>query len=270
MLGKYFKTGDIARFHNVSADTVRYYDKEGLVTPTVVKNNKYRYYNINDTLKFSCVTRLREMDVSINNIKNWLESSNLNELISFNMDHIESLELQRFLIDKKISYIKEFNKRMESFKKNPNAIEYENNDFIYICNDLELTAYTDNVHIDKPIDISGVLDEFWTRTSFLGYMNQIQKSDSDKKRKGYCANIISSDCEVIERIDFTNTLRFNYIGDIFSDNIYLDEVIEKVHLYCVQSEYSLKGNYYEVYYLSQDIKDIPVYYVHIYFPLKDK
>ncbi|SKC76874.1 MerR family transcriptional regulator [Maledivibacter halophilus] len=270
MFGKYFKTGDVARFHNVSSDTVRYYDKEGLVTPTVVKNNKYRYYNINDTLKFSSATRLREVGVSINSIKSWLEYNNLNDLIAFNLEHIENLEMQRMLIDKKISYVKEFNNWMESFKKNPNAIEYKKDDFIYICNDLDLTVYNEDVNIDKPIDISGVLDEFWTRTSFLGYMNQLEGCDLDNKGKVYCANIVSSDCDVIERVDFTNTLRFNYIGDIFSDNTYLDEVIQKIYSYCAENEYRLKGNYYEVYYLSQDIDGIPVYYVHIYFPLENK
>ncbi|WP_077703869.1 MerR family DNA-binding transcriptional regulator [Virgibacillus dokdonensis] len=56
MAEKYFKTGDIAKFHGVSSDTVRYYDKENLVTPSVVKDNKYRYYSLNDALKFSNVT----------------------------------------------------------------------------------------------------------------------------------------------------------------------------------------------------------------------
>lgn len=264
MFGKYFKTGDMARFHNVSSDTVRYYDKEGLVTPTVVKNNKYRYYDINDTLKFSCVTRLREMDVSIDSIKDWLEYDNLNDLTSFNIKHVENLELQKLLIDKKIAYIKEFNKRMESFKLNPNTIEYKKGDFIYICNDLNFTTDNENIHMDKPIDISGVLDEFWTRTSFLGYMNQLQD-----KGKVYCANIVSSDCDIIKRVDFGNTLRFNYIGDVFSDNTYLDEVMEKVNSYCNKNRYKLKGDYYEVYYLSQSVDETPIYYVHIYFPLED-
>ncbi|WP_026895518.1 MerR family DNA-binding transcriptional regulator [Clostridiisalibacter paucivorans] len=269
MFGKYFKTGDVARFHNVSSDTVRYYDKEGLVTPTVIKNNRYRYYDINDTLKFSCVTRLREMEVSINSIKDWLEYNNLNDLIAFNIEHVESLELQKLLIDKKIAYIKEFNKRLESFKLNPNAVEYKKGDFIYVCNDLNFTTDDENIHMDRPIDISDVLDEFWTRTSFLGYMNQLQDFDSQDKGKVYCANIVSSDCDIIQRIDFVNTLRFNYIGDVFSDNMYLDEVMEKVDSYCDKNKCNLKGNYYEVYYLSQDVDERPIYYVHIYFPLED-
>lgn len=269
MFGKYFKTGDVARFHNVSSDTVRYYDKERLVTPTVIKNNRYRYYDINDTLKFSSVTRLRELDISIHRIRDWLEYNNLNDLICFNLDHVEHLEWQKLLIDKKITYIKEFNKRMESFKSNPNAVEYIKDDFIYICSDLNYKTENERIQMDKPIDISNVLDEFWSRTSFLGYMNQLKERDSEDNGKVYCANIISSDCDEVQRVDFINTLRFNYIGDVFSDHRYLDEAMEKVDSYCEKNKCRPKGNYYEVYYLSQEVDESPVYYVHLYFPLEE-
>lgn len=42
-----FIIGDMAKIHNVSTQTLRYYDKIGLLNPKVVdKNNGYRYYTI--------------------------------------------------------------------------------------------------------------------------------------------------------------------------------------------------------------------------------
>ena len=38
--------GEVARLFNISKDTLRYYDKIGILKPEVNKENGYRFYDI--------------------------------------------------------------------------------------------------------------------------------------------------------------------------------------------------------------------------------
>ncbi|OZI11828.1 hypothetical protein CEW92_09885 [Bacillaceae bacterium SAS-127] len=268
VVNKYFKTGEVAKFHNVSPDTVRYYHKEKLVEPTVVKDNKYRYYTLNDTLKFSSVTWLRELGVPLHQIKDWFTYSDLNEVTSFHSDYIKALQQEKQLIDKKINYLQQFNARMESFQRSPNQLEYVENDFIYICHALSFTADEDGFNIDEPTYEETVDDPFWTKTSIISFTNTIQNSDDPQKGQVCCSNIIPSECDDIEKLKFTRALRYNYIGDTFSDRTYRNRIKTQVIQHCAENNLSLQPNFYELYYLYQNVNECPVYYVHVYFPLQ--
>ncbi len=265
MFEKYFKTGDIAKFHNVSSDTVRYYDKEEVVGPTIIKNNRYRYYNFNDTLKFSLATRLRETGVSINQVKRWLEYDNLLDLEKSNAQHIQELECERELINKKIDYMHAFNEKLKSFNDRPNTIEYLEKDFMYICHDRSLTPADKTLGLDQFVDLSQVFDAFWSRTSFIGYINTMETQKEENEKEIFCANIIPSDCDSVRKKEFKNVLRFSYVGDINSQKTYTQEVVAKVKKYCNNHGYTLQKRFYEVYYLSQIADGQSTYYIHLYF-----
>lgn len=38
-------TGQVSKIFNISKDTLRYYDKMGLLKPEINKSNGYRYYS---------------------------------------------------------------------------------------------------------------------------------------------------------------------------------------------------------------------------------
>lgn len=54
MKGK-FLIGELARIFNISADTLRHYDRIGLFQPDPNEKNKYRYYSIG---KFFLLSRI--------------------------------------------------------------------------------------------------------------------------------------------------------------------------------------------------------------------
>ena len=47
-----YLVNQIARFFNVTRDTIRYYDKLGIIKPNINKKNKYRYYSREDLISF--------------------------------------------------------------------------------------------------------------------------------------------------------------------------------------------------------------------------
>ncbi len=44
-----FLIGELAKLFNISTDTLRYYDKIGLLKPKYDKDNGYRYYTYRNT-----------------------------------------------------------------------------------------------------------------------------------------------------------------------------------------------------------------------------
>jgi DNA-binding transcriptional MerR regulator len=63
-----FSIGEAAEFFGISRDLLRYYEKEGLVSPSGVGSNSYRQYAFKDLLKLNYVRVLRALDFSLEDI----------------------------------------------------------------------------------------------------------------------------------------------------------------------------------------------------------
>ncbi len=72
--GFYFKTGDFAELAGVNKRTLHYYDEMGLFHPSHVGENGYRYYAVNQLDQLALIVTLRDLGVSLKDIKTCLES----------------------------------------------------------------------------------------------------------------------------------------------------------------------------------------------------
>ena len=80
-------------FFNITKETLRYYEKEGLLNP-VVGENKYRYYSDWDVFLLAEFRRLRALDYSIKDIKQISAISSQKDLIDF-LNNKQSYYLSR-------------------------------------------------------------------------------------------------------------------------------------------------------------------------------
>ena len=69
-----FNISETSRMTGLSIDTLRYYDKIGLIESKKNPNNRYRYYTIGDISIINHIKNLRDLDLSINDIKLLLHS----------------------------------------------------------------------------------------------------------------------------------------------------------------------------------------------------
>lgn len=69
-----FNISETSRITGLSIDTLRYYDKIGLIQSKKNPNNRYRYYTIGDISIISHIKNLRDLDLSICDIKLLLHS----------------------------------------------------------------------------------------------------------------------------------------------------------------------------------------------------
>lgn len=69
----YITAGQLANLHNITKQTVLFYDKNGLLPPAFVNNeNGYRYYSTSQYLTLALILNLRKMNVSLSDIRAYL------------------------------------------------------------------------------------------------------------------------------------------------------------------------------------------------------
>lgn len=82
----YFSVGEAAKAAHTTSETLRHYDRIGLVKPSKKDEwTNYRYYTKQDIIRLNTVRALQLMDLSLQEIKKVLEYDDLEKIIDFLM-----------------------------------------------------------------------------------------------------------------------------------------------------------------------------------------
>lgn len=80
----YFSVGDAAKAAHVTSETLRHYDRIGLVEPSKKDSlTNYRYYTEQDLVRIHTVRALQQMDMPLQKIKEVLEFDDLQKIIDY-------------------------------------------------------------------------------------------------------------------------------------------------------------------------------------------
>ena len=102
-----FTVGEMARFHNLPKQTLIFYDKINLFKPKIVDSlNKYRYYTPDQFEVLDSICMLKEMGLSLNEIREFMENRNEETTI-------ELLKRQKHILSSQISHLKLIEKRLD-------------------------------------------------------------------------------------------------------------------------------------------------------------
>ncbi len=81
---KYFSVGEAAKAVHTTSETLRHYDRIGLVKPSKKDEwTNYRYYTEQDIVRLHTVRALQLMDLPLKEIKKVLEYDDLEKIVSF-------------------------------------------------------------------------------------------------------------------------------------------------------------------------------------------
>lgn len=81
---KYFSVGEAAKAVQTTSETLRHYDRIGLVKPSKKDEwTNYRYYTQQDIVRLNTVRALQLMDLPLQEIKKVLEYDDLEKIINF-------------------------------------------------------------------------------------------------------------------------------------------------------------------------------------------
>lgn len=104
----YYKISEISKLYDIGVDSLRYYERLGILTPKR-DTNGYRLYNLTDLYKLNIIRDLRALNFSMAQIKDYLDQQSLNNTLKLlhkeeNMIEleIENLKARRIIIQDRI------------------------------------------------------------------------------------------------------------------------------------------------------------------------
>lgn len=105
----HYKISEISKLYNIGIDSLRYYEKLGILKPRR-DTNGYRLYNLKDMYKLNIIRDLRVLGFSMAQIKEYLDSQSVRHTLSFLQNELEllkrkqeELHIKEMIIQDKIS-----------------------------------------------------------------------------------------------------------------------------------------------------------------------
>lgn len=117
MAKKTYQVGELATYFNVTRDTIRYYDKVGILHPQEVSENGYRIYTRDDFIRMEYIMQLKQLGMPLDRIKDVVNGSSIEEAA-------EMVSIQATEVARQIEELKNLQSMIEAYKRNyQSAIE---------------------------------------------------------------------------------------------------------------------------------------------------
>lgn len=81
MMGQLLRIGQVCKLYGISLDTLRHYDKIGLLKPIVTEPSGYRYYSFEQLDILEMILAGRSLDISLENLQKRLASGEIEDYI---------------------------------------------------------------------------------------------------------------------------------------------------------------------------------------------
>lgn len=132
----FFTVGQVSNMFNISKQTLIFYDRKGLLSPSYRDDsNKYRYYSINDIELLDNIIFLRELGMSLQDIKKYLDCRTLYTSKKMFFEHMQK-------IDDKIKFLKNIRNKVNSTINDLcEADNYTQIPFTDICGSFNIVKY---------------------------------------------------------------------------------------------------------------------------------
>ena len=99
--------GEVARLFNISKDTLRYYDKIGILKPVVNKENGYRFYDIRHLEQLGLILGIKYLGISLSEIKEIIENGDIE-------DYYNLMQKQKDIIKERILELKKLEESLDN------------------------------------------------------------------------------------------------------------------------------------------------------------
>jgi DNA-binding transcriptional MerR regulator len=190
-----FLIGELSKIFNISADTLRYYDKIGLLKPEYDQYNRYRYYSLENFFTLSRILFLKSLDISMKDIKNYFNNQEKDHLLRL-------LKSEKDEIDSKINRLINLKGKIES---KIDLIEGAN-------------SYINEIRIERLPERRGVFIEIEDIQDDSEIKNSLKKHEAHLKMSSWLI-----EGQVYTSLSKRNVLqrrfdRFNYFIEILSSN----------------------------------------------------
>lgn len=100
-----YRIGEFSLLGKTTVKTLRYYEKEKLLVPSMVDSNGYRYYDASKLLELAKIVSLRQVGFSIMEIKEIMSGNDFIVSLNNKKQELEKLQFEYDLKISKINYL---------------------------------------------------------------------------------------------------------------------------------------------------------------------
>ena len=88
-----FTAGEVAKYQNISKQTLLFYDKIGLFKPAYIdENNGYRYYSARQLEYLDAILIMKKIGFSLDEIRNHMKNYNMEKSLSFLKEQLDVID----------------------------------------------------------------------------------------------------------------------------------------------------------------------------------
>lgn len=186
----FFTAGEFAKIHHLNKRTLHYYDSIGIFSPKYKGTNKYRYYTYDQSIELENILALREVGMSIDEIKNYIKNPNMNDF--------------QKIAKEKINEINESISRLKHLK----SILQKKSDMLTLCSEIydgkiEIVSL-DNQYLlmtKLPLNHKDDLSIFNNSAPIMEHLNLSWKYSNYKKSCGSYISIEKFKNKIFEEYD---------------------------------------------------------------------
>lgn len=273
-----YTTGELASMSRVSQRMLRHYDKIGLLKPTEIGENGYRYYDDNAVVKIGRISQLRRYQLSLNAIKEVLDRDDnefTGEVLKEQANYFRHNNLEQggliLEIERQIRAMKSTD-FLESLNKNYDILIGYRGDFIALCqrrtaDELEIDDMADELF--RCLESSDVLVQ--TGPHMTIFHDEYEEYDAAKADLEVCIQV-NVECDAPEPF-YTRVVK----GGMYISTLFIGSYDMIGEAYCAlmdwanAHDYRVCGNTIERYY--KDVRDNPSqdsYITEVCMPVEDR
>lgn len=121
-----YRIGEFSKLAKTTIKTLRFYEKEGLMLPSEIDFNGYRYYETNKLLELCTIVSLRQIGFSIKEIKEIQNGANISNFLNKKLCELEKIQIENNFRISKIKFLLGENKMKKEVvvKELPECIVY--------------------------------------------------------------------------------------------------------------------------------------------------
>lgn len=244
-----FSIGEMSKLHNISIQTLRYYDKIGLLKPKVInEKSNYRYYTIEQFLQVDIIKYCKGIGLSLEQIKDFIGTNlSMEEIL-----HI--INTQQEIMEDKLKEMNRIKNHVDSIKSSVSSIiKHEfNKVFIKYNKERKYISYDciSNSSDELEFNCRNVMLGIEKKSEIFNYeLSTITAYDNIEDKITYRNIMINMDENILK--DKSNIitlpegeyLTVYFEGKWFECKEYYNEIIK----YIKENNIKVNGDFHEIY-----------------------
>lgn len=176
--GENYTVGALAKFYGISADSIRLYDKKGILPSKKNDDNNYRIYSRADLIVMDFIVKLRSMDISLADVSEIINNFGLGQTLDSCRTKLTALEEEIQRLEQVRRKLGEFITRADRIEERLNKFSIKENP-AFIIRDIDASiAETNEAFESLPLDTMPLLTIYARDGYSKEHLEKMRKRES--------------------------------------------------------------------------------------------